>query len=127
MAIIPMHQPAIKDRERAVQANPFNATKLKLEKAAEKSKGKSNAVWALSYEVSGDVAEGSAASLATQPLPKRRFEVRSVRLFVVQVLNCNVRWMRSRQRWMRRWSCQRRIASMRSGKRICSGPRTRPY
>ena len=76
----------IKDRERAKLANPFNATKLKFEKAAEKPKGKSSAVWAPSYEVCDDIAEGSAASMATQPSAKRRLEVRSVRLFVIQLL-----------------------------------------
>ena len=53
----------IKDRERAKLTNPFDVTKLKFKKAAEKPQGKSSAVWALSYEVCDDIAEGSAASI----------------------------------------------------------------
>jgi hypothetical protein len=71
----------LKDREWAKLAYPFNATKLKFEKfekAAEKRKGKSSAVWDLLYEACGDVVEGSAVSMATLPLPKRRLEVKSV-------------------------------------------------
>ena len=71
----------LKERERAKLANPFNATKLKLEKlekAAEHRKGKSSAVWDPSYEACGDIVEGSAASMAAKPLPKRRLEVRNV-------------------------------------------------
>jgi hypothetical protein len=68
----------LKERERAKLANPFNATKLKFEKAPEKRKVKSSAVWDPSYEACGDIVEGSAASMAAKPLPKRRLEVRNV-------------------------------------------------